>query len=152
VDFGKANETLNGLYDISNPQHPYSVYKGRSNSSSTDKDGAKVTISQTVVDTAQSITYTKNVNIDPIELIKLDIEINTSSMQKNLILVGGPVYNSIVKDLGNMGASTVDWATSPGEWEWIADPFGRGYDVLIVAGANREETRLAAQQLVSQLR
>ena len=114
--------------------------------------GAKIKISQTTVDIAQSITYTKNVNIDPIELIKLDIEINTTSMHKNLILVGGPVYNSIVRDLGNMGASTVDWATSPGEWEWIADPFGRGYDVLIVAGANREETRLAAQQLVSQLR
>lgn len=150
VDFGKANQTLNNHPGI--PPGDIDIYKGRSNSSSTDKDGAKVTISQTVVDTAQSITYTKNVNIDPIELIKLDIEINTSSMQKNLILVGGPVYNSIVKDLGNMGASTVDWATSPGEWEWIADPFGRGYDVLIVAGANREETRLAAQQLVSQLR
>lgn len=150
VDFGKANQTLNNHTGI--PPGDIDIYKGRANSSSTDTDGAKITISQTVVDTAQSITYTKNVNIDPIELIKLDIEINTSSMQKNLILVGGPVYNSIVKDLGNMGASTVDWATSPGEWEWIADPFGRGYDVLIVAGANREETRLAAQQLVSQLR
>ena len=149
MDFGKANQTLNN-----HPAIPgdINIYKGRANSSSTDKDGAKVTINQTIVDTAQSITYTKNVNIDPIELIKLDIEINTTSMHKNLILVGGPVYNSIVRDLGNMGASTVDWATSPGEWEWIADPFGRGYDVLIVAGANREETRLAAQQLVSQLR
>ena len=152
VDFGKSNERLNGLYDPLAPTSPFDIYKGRANSSSTDKDGAKVTINQTIVDTAQSITYTKNVNIDPIELIKLDIEINTTSMHKNLILVGGPVYNSIVRDLGNMGASTVDWATSPGEWEWIADPFGRGYDVLIVAGANREETRLAAQQLVSQLR
>jgi len=151
VDFGKSNERLNGLYNPLAPISPFDIYKG-ANSSSTDKDGAKVTINQTIVDTAQSITYTKNVNIDPIELIKLDIEINTTSMHKNLILVGGPVYNSIVRDLGNMGASTVDWATSPGEWEWIADPFGRGYDVLIVAGANREETRLAAQQLVSQLR
>ena len=148
VDFGKANKTLNkeSLNDS------IKVYGGAANSDSTDTDGAKITINQTTIDTAQSITYTKNVNIDPIELIKLDIEINTASLQKNLILIGGPVYNSIVSDLGNMGASTVDWTSSPGEWEWIADPFGRGYDALIVAGANREETRLAAQQLVSQLR
>jgi len=168
VDFGKANMTLNGVSPVGAGYEQYrgyystipappsvtqdGVYYGKANSSTKDIDGAKIKISQTTVDIAQSITYTKNVNIDPIELIKLDIEINTTSMHKNLILVGGPVYNSIVRDLGNMGASTVDWATSPGEWEWIADPFGRGYDVLIVAGANREETRLAAQQLVSQLR
>ncbi|KYC46123.1 MAG: S-layer protein precursor [Candidatus Methanofastidiosum methylothiophilum] len=172
VDFGKKNKTLNfDTIDLLNAQTPYDqllgyyettpitpetillgVYAGRANSDSADVDGAKIMISQTTVDTAQSITYTKSVNIDPIELIKLDIEINTASLQKNLVLVGGPVYNSIVRDLGNMGASTVNWAASPGEWEWIADPFGRGYDVLIVAGANREETRLAAQQLVSQLR
>ena len=171
IDFGKANMTLNGI--VESPIAPFlagytqllgyygntaasigqpAVYFGKANSSTTDTDGAKIKIAQTTVDTAQSITYTKSVSIDPIELIKLDIEINTASLQKNLVLVGGPVYNSIVRDLGNMGASTVNWATSPGEWEWIADPFGRGYDVLIVAGANREETRLAAQQLVSQLR
>lgn len=169
IDFGKANTTLNsqpsetpaydqlhGYYGDSEIEEPTEIiidtYFGRANSDTTDADGAKIMVSQTTVDTAQSITYTKSVNIDPIELIKLDIEINTASLQKNLVLVGGPVYNSIVRDLGNMGASTVNWATSPGEWEWIADPFGRGYDVLIVAGANREETRLAAQQLVSQLR
>ncbi len=171
IDFGRANMTLGGIVESDTP--PFlagyqqllgyygvgaeirpqpGVYFGKANSSSTDVDGAKIKIAQTTVDTAQSITYTKSVSIDPIELIKLDIEINTASLQKNLVLVGGPVYNSIVRDLGNMGASTVNWATSPGEWEWIADPFGRGYDVLIVAGANREETRLAAQQLVSQLR
>jgi len=171
IDFGNKNMTLNGITEVASPgpflagytqllgyygtpvyiEQP-GVYFGKANSSSTDTDGAKIKIAQTTVDTAQSITYTKSVSIDPIELIKLDIEINTASLQKNLVLVGGPVYNSIVRDLGNMGASTVNWATSPGEWEWIADPFGRGYDVLIVAGANREETRLAAQQLVSQLR
>jgi len=163
IDFGKSNGKLfEALYPYSQYRGYYGtgyaiipidgVYRGRSNSSTQDTDGAKIKISQTTVDTAQTITYTKSVNIDPIELIKLDIEINTASLQKNLVLLGGPVYNSIVRDLGNMGASTVSWATSPGEWEWIADPFGRGYDVLIVAGANREETRLAAQQLVSQLR
>ena len=60
----------------------------------------------------QTIKYTANVKIDPVELIKLDIEVNTATNTRNLILVGGPVYNSIVKDLVDMGASTVDWATS----------------------------------------
>ena len=160
VDFGKGNRNASaggfvqyqgyyGNYEDIVPQA--GVYNGRANSSSTDTDGAKIKISQTTIDAAQSITYTKSVNIDPIELIKLDIEMNTAANNKNLILVGGPVYNAVVKDLVNMGASTVNWTTSPGEWEWIADPFGRGYDALIVAGANREETRLAAQQLVSEI-
>ncbi len=152
VDFGKANKTLNGILPTTEVLiGTLDNYFGRANSESTDKDGAKITINQTTVDAAQTITYTKSVNIDPIELIKLDIEMNTASLTKNLVLIGGPVYNSIVSDLVNMGASQVDWYSSPGEWEWIADPFARGYDVLIVAGANREETRLAAQQLVSQI-
>ena len=115
----------------------------------TDSDGVKLTIKQTAA--GQTIKYTANVKIDPVELIKLDIEINTATNTKNLVLVGGPVYNSIVKDLVDMGASTVDWATSAGEWEWIADPMAKGYDVLIVAGANREETRMAAEDLIAML-
>jgi hypothetical protein len=114
-----------------------------------DNDGLKIVIKQTT--TGDTIKYTANVKIDPVELIKLDIEINTATNTKNLVLVGGPVYNSIVKDLVDMGASTVDWATSAGEWEWIADPMAKGYDVLIVAGANREETRMAAEDLVAML-
>jgi len=114
-----------------------------------DSDGVKLTIKQTTA--GQTIKYTANVKIDPVELIKLDIEVNTATNTKNLVLVGGPVYNSIVKDLVDMGASTVDWATSAGEWEWIADPMAKGYDVLIVAGANREETRMAAEDLVAML-
>ncbi|KYC48808.1 MAG: S-layer protein precursor [Candidatus Methanofastidiosum methylothiophilum] len=111
-----------------------------------DSDGVFLRIKMS--SPGQTIKYSKKVQIDPVELIKLDIEVNTSINTKNLVLVGGPVYNSLVKDLVEKGASTVDWATSRGEWEWILDPMGMGYDVLIVAGANREETRLAAQDLV----
>ncbi len=114
-----------------------------------DKDGAYITVKQTTA--GDVIKYTANVKIDPVELIMLDVETNTATNTKNLVLVGGPVYNSIVKDLVDMGASTVDWATSAGEWEWIADPMAKGYDVLIVAGANREETRMAAEDLIGML-
>ena len=100
---------------------------------------------------AAAIANLSGQNIDPIDLIKLDAEINTATLNKNLILVGYPVSNSIVRNLMNMGAFTVNWSTSTGEWEWISDPFGRGYDVLIVAGANTDATRFAVQSLVSDL-
>jgi len=111
-----------------------------------DADGVFLRLKMSSI--RETVTYNAKVQIDPVELIKLDIEVNTATNTKNLVLVGGPVYNSIVKDLVDMGASTVDWATSSGEWEWIADPMAKGYDVLIVAGANREETRMAARDLV----
>jgi len=124
-------------------------YVGQALTDNPDKDGVYLRINMSTK--GDTIKYTANVKIDPVELIKLDIEVNTATNTKNLVLVGGPVYNSIVKDLVDMGASTVDWATSAGEWEWIADPMAKGYDVLIVAGANREETRMAAEDLVAML-
>jgi hypothetical protein len=146
VKFDKGTYDETGtLYALDND----STYGTASAPAATDSDGVKLTIKQTTA--GQTIKYTANVKIDPVELIKLDIEVNTATNTKNLVLVGGPVYNSIVKDLVDMGASTVDWATSAGEWEWIADPMAKGYDVLIVAGANREETRMAAEDLVAML-
>jgi len=161
VDYGKwtalgGYTAWNGLYGVLDDADPdwtvafpdaYNMYVY--DDSTADKDGVKIVVKQTTA--GDTIKYTANVKIDPVELIKLDIEVNTATNTKNLVLVGGPVYNSIVKDLVDMGASTVDWATSAGEWEWIADPMAKGYDVLIVAGANREETRMAAEDLVAML-
>ena len=83
---------------------------------------------------ATAIINNGNSKIESIDIIKLDIEFNSVTNNKNVILLGGPVDNSIVKDLVDMGVSTVDWATSRGEWEWIADPFAKGYDILIISG------------------
>ncbi|MBU7022568.1 MAG: S-layer protein, partial [Theionarchaea archaeon] len=55
-----------------------------------------------------------------------------------------------VKQLVDEGISTVDWTTSPGEWEYITDPYG-DCDILIIAGADRDATRDAAQDLIDQL-
>lgn len=65
----------------------------------------------------------------------------------NLILVGGPVANIIVNQLVDEGVSLVNWATSPGEWEYIKAPYG-GCNILIVAGADRDATRGATQSLI----
>jgi len=160
VDYGKyptlgGYTAWNGYYgvltapDTATVAFPdaYNMYKY--DDSDADKDGVKINVKMTTA--GDVIKYTANVKIDPVELIMLDVETNTATNTKNLVLVGGPVYNSIVKDLVDMGASTVDWATSAGEWEWIADPMAKGYDVLIVAGANREETRMAAEDLIGML-
>lgn len=165
VDFGLPNKdpddttlytpayrVFDGFYGagIANADRGDGVYKGgKAKTGPNDTDGLDVRVTMSAA--GQTIKYTANVKIDPVELIKLDIEVNTATNTRNLILVGGPVYNSIVKDLVDMGASTVDWATSRGEWEWIADPMAKGYDVLIVAGANREETRMAAEDLIAML-
>jgi hypothetical protein len=169
VDFGRFNDgtafdpaavpaSLNdaSYWALSQWAAPFSglktgVYKGQKvrTDATPDKDGVYLRINMSSA--GDTIKYTANVKIDPVELIMLDVEVNTATNTKNLVLVGGPVYNSIVKDLVDMGASTVDWATSAGEWEWIADPMAKGYDVLIVAGANREETRMAAEDLVAML-
>jgi len=166
VDFGLPNKdpadatlytpayrVLKGYYGanyVAPTNRDAGVYKGgKAKTEPNDTDGLDVRITMSAA--GQTIKYTANVKIDPVELIKLDIEVNTATNTRNLILVGGPVYNSIVKDLVDMGASTVDWATSRGEWEWIADPMAKGYDVLIVAGANREETRMAAEDLIAML-
>ena len=84
-----------------------------------------------------AIINTGNSNIDPLEIVKLDIEFNPLTNNKNVLLIGGPIENSIVKDLVDMGASTVNWATSYSEWEWISDPLARGYDVLIISSPEK---------------
>lgn len=154
VDFGQYNGDYNQTYLQAKGYYtdePVYVEQdfALGYSKGEDKDGVKITIKQTVK--AETITYTEAVPINPTDLIKLDIEINAKSTTKNLILVGGPVHNKLVKDLMNFGLSTVNWASSIGEYEFIDDPYATGNDILIVAGANREETRYAVEQLISLL-
>jgi S-layer protein (TIGR01564 family) len=47
--------------------------------------------------------------------------------------------------------STLDWATSLGEYEYIPNAFAEGKDVIIVAGADREATRYAVKTLINDL-
>ena len=80
----------------------------------------------------------------------MDYEIVMEDPGANLILVGGPVANSITKWLVDQGISQVDWYNSPGDVEYLEDVFG-SYDVVIVAGATRNETRVAAKALMEYL-
>ncbi|MBU7027775.1 MAG: S-layer protein [Theionarchaea archaeon] len=93
-------------------------------------------------------------DIDETGLVMLDTELDFAGRKAacdyNLILIGGPVANIIVKQLVDEGISTVDWAASPGEWEYIEAPYD-GCDILIIAGSDRDATRAAAQSLIDQL-
>ncbi|KYK33932.1 MAG: S-layer protein [Theionarchaea archaeon] len=115
---------------------------------------------QTVMEIAAG-TYTRviQVDIDETELVKLDIEIDSLDKQNfNLILIGGPVANQLSKELEDLGippddGSPVDWmyTSLEGDFKLYTDPYGTGKDVLMVAGADRDATRLAAERLISKL-
>ncbi len=115
---------------------------------------------QTVMEVAAG-TYTRviQVDIDETELVKLDIEIETLDKQNfNLILIGGPVANQLSKELEDLlitpdDGSPVDWmyTSVEGDFKLYTDPYGTGKDVLMVAGADRDATRAAAERLISKL-
>ncbi len=115
---------------------------------------------QTIMEVSAG-TYTQvvQVDIDVTELVKLDIEIDSLDKQNfNLILIGGPVANQLSKELEDLSippddGSPVNWAydSLEGDFKLYTDPYGTGKDVLMVAGADRDATRAAAERLISKL-
>lgn len=95
----------------------------------------------------------KYVSIDPDSLVKLDENITAAMKQQyNLVLIGGPVANSIVQELVDLEYTTFEkWDTSAGEWELVEDVYAVGKDVLIVAGMDRDATAAAALALIAEM-
>jgi len=120
------------------------------------------TVTQEVV--TGTTTTVHKVDIDPMSLVVNDDEVTeTMKATSNLILVGGPglvvcvgaepqVANTLTQELVDQGLSTVDWSTSTGEYEYIANAFAEGKDVIIVAGADREATKHAVEMLINDLK
>jgi hypothetical protein len=79
------------------------------------------------------------------------VDEDTADTSMNLVLIGGPVANKLTADLVSAGKSKVDWYTSDGDIEVIADAFGTGTYGIIVAGKTRTETAAAAQALADAL-
>lgn len=97
-------------------------------------------------------TYTKITVKPPAEPITvLDSEVDLNNVDSNLILVGGPVANSVTAYLVDQGVSQINWYASEGDIEYLENAFG-DYDVLIVAGKNREATKAAAEELMAYLK
>lgn len=108
-------------------------------------------------------TEVKLVDIDPMSIVVNDDEVtDTMKASSNLVLVGGPglvvcvgaepqVANTLTQELVDQGLSTANWVASIGEYEYIANAFADGKDVVIVAGADREATRHAVENLLNDL-
>jgi hypothetical protein len=82
---------------------------------------------------------------------KLDTQVSTTGLTADLILVGGPCANTLVKQLLNTEWSVTDscseWGTKVGTASGtgllttITNAFGSGHKALIVAGSNADDTR-----------
>jgi hypothetical protein len=82
--------------------------------------------------------------------VKSEKEITESEKgEKTLVLVGGPVANSLVAELVSTGKSKVDWYTSEGDIEVIEDAFVEGQTAIIIAGKDREATVNATEMFIS---
>ncbi|MBU7017441.1 MAG: S-layer protein [Theionarchaea archaeon] len=100
------------------------------------------------------VDTTNAVDIDETGLVFLDSDIDftewKSACRYNMILIGGPVANTLVSQLVKEGISTVNWTSSAGEWEYIAPPYN-GCHILIVAGSDRDATKAAVLRLIDYL-
>ncbi|MBA2858161.1 S-layer protein (TIGR01564 family) [Methanococcus maripaludis] len=82
-------------------------------------------------------------------VVKLDTETSMEYSENPLILVGGPVVNSITKELVNAGLFAIDddsLATLA-----VVSETANGNDVLIVAGGDRSATTEAANALIAMI-
>jgi len=114
-------------------------------------DGAIKITRTTALDPTVTKVY---VNLDPEALVKLDESITPAMKTSyNLILIGGPVANSLVMELVDLGVTEYAfWETATdGACVLIDSDDAWGRDVLIVAGADRDATAAAALALVQAL-
>jgi hypothetical protein len=82
----------------------------------------------------------------PLISVKSEKEITESEKEAmTLVLVGGPVANSLVADLVSANKSLVDWDSSPGEVEVVENAFKEGQTVVIAAGHDRDATMAATE-------
>jgi len=98
-------------------------------------------------------TFFRDNSVSPEELVVLDKSITIERKENyNLLLVGGPVANSIVQELVDLGITTFEeWDTSEGEYKLYEDLYFMGKDVLIVAGMDRDATASAALDFIGLL-
>jgi len=80
-------------------------------------------------------------------IAKLDGEVSLNDATKNVILVGGPVVNKLTKELADAGKVSIN-NDSPATLQ-VLEGEANGNDVLVVAGGDREKTREAALELIS---
>jgi len=86
---------------------------------------------------------------------KMESEITTSTLSRDLVLLGGPCANSLVAELLNMSASkpqcVADFTAlypTEGVITVVSDAFGSGQKALVIAGVDRTATRTLAVKVM----
>jgi hypothetical protein len=86
---------------------------------------------------------------------KMESEVNTASLDRDLVLLGGPCANGLVAELLEMSSSNPDCATeftalypTEGVITVVSDAFSSGQKALVVAGVNRAMTRSLAVKVM----
>ena len=79
---------------------------------------------------------------------KMESEVSTTALDRDLVLLGGPCANSLVAELLNMSASSPQCSAdfvalypTEGVISVVSDAFGSGQKALVVAGVDRAATR-----------
>jgi hypothetical protein len=109
----------------------------------------------TTVTGAEAATVEQAVKItNPVA--KLASEVNTAALTSDLILVGGPCANSLVKTLLDAAWNVTDscaeflnrYTSGQGIIKEITDAFGSGQKALIIAGTDAPDTRALAAKVM----
>jgi hypothetical protein len=86
---------------------------------------------------------------------KMESEVNTDTLDRDLVLIGGPCANSLVAELLEMSAASGQCDTdflaeypNEGVITVVEDAFGSGQMALIVAGVTRDDTRDLAEKVM----
>jgi hypothetical protein len=83
--------------------------------------------------------------------IKVVDESTADTTGMNVVLIGGPVANTLTAELVENGKSKVNWYDSEGDIEVVSSAFTSGKYGIIVAGKERAQTADAAKALADSL-
>ncbi len=131
-----VEDVENDVVTIYTPEEPTPVYVavGENPVFAEGEGGASGTVQQAV--------QIKN------SISKMESEVNTETLSRDLVLIGGPCANSLVAELLEMSSSNPDCATeftalypTEGVITVVEDAFDSGQKALVVAGVNRAKTR-----------
>jgi hypothetical protein len=138
-----VEDVENEIVTVYTPEEPTPVYVGvGSNPSFAAGEG-------TAGGTVKQAVQIKN------SVSKMESEINTATLDRDLVLLGGPCANSLVAELLEMSATrpacstefTAEYPTE-GVIKVVSDAFGSGQKALVVAGVDRTATRALAVKVM----
>jgi hypothetical protein len=86
---------------------------------------------------------------------KMESEVNTATLNRDLVLLGGPCANSLVAELLNMSSASGQCSTdfvaeypTEGVISIVSDAFDSGQKALVIAGVDRTATRNLAEKVM----